>query len=184
VKMSDVSSELDELIPKHQLLDNTAAKHKTDLIHRGTLATRHKPTGEALKTHILKKQNQDSKDNSPAPELLLEKLIKPDKKAKDAKVSLMADLQKLHKKKTKDPPKNENENLDKVNNNVPEKVEEENKNNLFLNQLKNMKNTNQTKPRIKSVRGDQDSPGVPDQLRLKLEARKKLVDESNEVTDE
>jgi len=114
VKMSDVSSEFDELIPKHQLLDNTAAKHKTDLIHRGTLATRHKPTGEALKTHILKKQNQDSKDNSPAPESLLEKLIKPDKKAKDAKVSLMADLQKLHKKKTKDPPKSEIENLDKV----------------------------------------------------------------------
>ena len=30
----DVSSELDKLVPKHELLDNTAAKHKTDLIHR------------------------------------------------------------------------------------------------------------------------------------------------------
>ena len=34
-KMSDdVSTELDTVIPRHQLLDNTAAKHKTDLIHR------------------------------------------------------------------------------------------------------------------------------------------------------
>ena len=30
----DVSTELDTVIPRHQLLDNTAAKHKTDLIHR------------------------------------------------------------------------------------------------------------------------------------------------------
>lgn len=181
--MSDVSTELDELIPRHQLLDNTAAKHKTDLIHRGTLATRHKPTGEALKTQILKKQNLNSKDNSPAPDLSLEKLIpKPDKKAKDAKVSLMADLQKLHKKKIKDPPKTEIENLDKANNNVTDNDDDENKNNMFLTQLKNIKNT--TKPRIKSSRGDQDSPGVPDQLRLKLEARKKLVDESNEVSED
>ena len=32
--MSDVSSELDTVIPRHQLLDNSAAKHKTDLVHR------------------------------------------------------------------------------------------------------------------------------------------------------
>ena len=32
--MSDVTAELDTAIPKHELLDNTAAKHKTDLIHR------------------------------------------------------------------------------------------------------------------------------------------------------
>ena len=34
VIMTDISTELDSVIPRHQLLDNTAAKHKTDLIHR------------------------------------------------------------------------------------------------------------------------------------------------------
>ena len=32
--MTDISTELDSVIPRHQLLDNTAAKHRTDLIHR------------------------------------------------------------------------------------------------------------------------------------------------------
>ena len=34
VKMTDISTELDSVIPRHQLLDNTAAKPRTDLIHR------------------------------------------------------------------------------------------------------------------------------------------------------
>ena len=38
-KMSDVTAELDTAIPKHELLDNTAAKHKTDLIHRCSRAS-------------------------------------------------------------------------------------------------------------------------------------------------
>ena len=32
--MGDVSAELDTAVPRHELLDNTAAKHKTDLVHR------------------------------------------------------------------------------------------------------------------------------------------------------
>ena len=32
--MGDVSAELDTAVPRHKLLDNTAAKHKTDLVHR------------------------------------------------------------------------------------------------------------------------------------------------------
>ena len=35
--------------------------------YRGTLASRHKPSGEALKCQILKRQHFLSKDNSPAP---------------------------------------------------------------------------------------------------------------------
>ena len=31
---SDVSTELDTAVPRHQLLDNTAAKHRTELVHR------------------------------------------------------------------------------------------------------------------------------------------------------
>ena len=60
-----VSEDLDQVIPKHQLLDNTAAKHKNELVHRGTLATRHRPTGEGLRTQILRRQHADSKEGSP-----------------------------------------------------------------------------------------------------------------------
>ena len=69
------------------------------LLFRGTLATRHKPSGEGLKTQILKRQNFLSKDSSPAPAEEPSKVQpRPDKRAKDAKVSLLADLQKMHKK--------------------------------------------------------------------------------------
>ena len=53
------------MIPKHQLLDNNAAKQKNELVHRGTLATRHRPTGEGLRTQILRRQHADSKEGSP-----------------------------------------------------------------------------------------------------------------------
>ena len=61
----DITEELDQVIPKHQLLDNTAAKHKNELVHRGTLATRHRPSGEGLRTQILRRQQADSKEGSP-----------------------------------------------------------------------------------------------------------------------
>ena len=66
VKVMDyVTEELDKVIPQHQLLDNTAAKHKNELVHRGTLATRHRPSGEGLRTQILRRQQADSKEGSP-----------------------------------------------------------------------------------------------------------------------
>ena len=39
--MADVSTELDTIVPRHQLLDNTAAKHRTELVHRYTGDTSH-----------------------------------------------------------------------------------------------------------------------------------------------
>jgi len=51
---SDASLELDK-VPRHQLLDNSAAKHKTEVVHRGSLASRHKPSNEALKSQILRR---------------------------------------------------------------------------------------------------------------------------------
>jgi len=148
----DVSTELDTVIPRHQLLDNTAAKHKTDLIHRGTLATRHKPTGEGLKTQILRRQSfLLSKENSPAPDNDSKKLLnKPDRKAKDAKVSLLADLQKLHKKTVKEETpepvvevsKNIIKESDKVNNNVDEEDVNKKSVNPLLAEIENKKNSN------------------------------------------
>jgi len=238
----DVSTELDTVIPRHQLLDNTAAKHKTDLIHRGTLATRHKPTGEGLKTQILRRQSfLLSKENSPAPDNDSNKLLnKPDKKAKDAKVSLLADLQKLHKKNVKEESaeplvevqKDELKESDKINNNVGDDEENKKPMNPFLAEIENAKNSksksNKTnpnppppppplkpasnnieveeeskkqvnpflaeienaknsKPKLKSLKTkSKDPPSKPavpsiqDQLRLKLEARKKLVDDTDE----
>ena len=61
----NITEELDKVIPKHQLLDSTAAKHKNELVHRGTLATRHRPSGEGLRTQILRRQFADSKEGSP-----------------------------------------------------------------------------------------------------------------------
>ena len=161
------------------------------LYFRGTLATRHKPSGEALKSQILKRQNLHSKDNSPVPDSLPKlPILKPDKKAKDAKVSLLADLQKLQRRKCdSEDEKNinavtsDNKDLDKINNN---NIQEEcgsssdSNKNTFLTELKNIKNS---KPKIKVIK-EKEPNVIQDQLRLKLEARKKHVDESNEVKEE
>ena len=53
----NITEELDKVIPKHQLLDSTAAKHKNELVHRGTLATRHWFSGVGLRTKILRRQS-------------------------------------------------------------------------------------------------------------------------------
>jgi len=49
----DASAELDRAVPRHQLLDSSAAKHKTELVHRG--AARHKPTQDKLKELALRR---------------------------------------------------------------------------------------------------------------------------------
>ena len=175
------------------------------LVFRGTLATRHKPSGEGLKTQILKRQNFLSKDSSPAPTEELSKVqTKPDKKAKDAKVSLLADLQKMHKKTVK--PCNNGEEMlsdrknesDEINNNNVKNILHKNDKlsessdaqdkkepvNPLLAAIESAKNSKSKpriiKPKLKSLESGDGPPSVQDQLRLKLEARKKLVDETDE----
>ena len=175
-------------------------------VFRGTLATRHKPSGEGLKTQILKRQNFLSKDSSPAPTEELSKVqTKPDKKAKDAKVSLLADLQKMHKKTVK--PCNNGEEIpsdrknasDEINNNnnaknilhkndkLSESSDAQDKKepgNPLLAAIESAKNSKSKprniKPKLKLLESGDGPPSVQDQLRLKLEARKKLVDETDE----
>lgn len=155
---------------------------------RGTLATRHKPTGEGLRTQILKRQNFLSKDNSPVPESSpVKPELKPDKKSKDAKTFLMADLQKLQKKVCKESSpevaKCEPEG-DTNNNNMLDSSCHENDsqkvNNPFLAELgsnKGSKLKKAIKPKMSEV------PSIQDQLQLKLAARKKLVDEADELAE-
>jgi len=52
----DITAELDDAIPKHSLLNSRAAKHKTELIHRGTLASRQRPSSEGIRSQILGKE--------------------------------------------------------------------------------------------------------------------------------
>ena len=44
----DPQDDLDCLIPPHQLLDNNAAKHKSELVQRRIPASRHKPSLQFL----------------------------------------------------------------------------------------------------------------------------------------
>ena len=128
--------------------------------------------------------------------------LKPDKKAKDAKVSLLADLQKMHKK-TESPCNNNGEETpsdrsDEINNNNAKNILHKNDKlsessddaqdkkevNPLLAALQNAKNSKSKpriiKPKLKSLESSEGPPSVQDQLRLKLEARKKLVDETDE----
>ena len=71
-----------------------------------------------MKTQILRRQNFLSKDSSPAPEEAVCQVARPDKKAREAKVSLLADLASLQKKSSKTKKAEvEAENSDDVNNN-------------------------------------------------------------------
>ena len=128
--------------------------------------------------------------------------LKPDKKAKDAKVSLLADLQKMHKKTSpcnsgEEIPSDRNSSEEINNNNAKNILHKNDKlsessddgqdkkevNPLFA-ALQNAKNSKSKprniKPKLKSLESADGPPSVQDQLRLKLEARKKLVDETDE----
>ena len=166
------------------------------------MATRHKPSGEGLKTQILKRQNFLSKDSSPAPTEELSKVqTRPDKKAKDAKVSLLADLQKMHKKTEKtcnngqEAPSERNSSEEINNNNNAKNILHKNDSlsesrdapdkkevNPLFAAIENAKKSKPRiiKPKLKSAESADGPPSVQDQLRLKLEARKKLVDETDE----
>lgn len=51
----DITAELDDAIPKHSLLNSKAAKHRTELVHRGTLASRQRPSSEGIRSQIVEK---------------------------------------------------------------------------------------------------------------------------------
>ena len=147
------------------------------------MATRHKPTGEGLRSQILKRQHFLSKDASPAPEEEESSAVaKPDQKSKDAKSSLMADLQKLQKKVVK-PTSQVDASRGDDNNNVES---EENGGssspkavNPFLAELGGAK-SNKLKKTIKSK---DPASSIQDQLQMRLAARKKLVDEAMDNED-
>ena len=61
----DITVQLDQVIPKHKLLDNTAANHTNDLVHRGILASRHCPSGEGLRAWVVRTEHTDSMEGYP-----------------------------------------------------------------------------------------------------------------------
>jgi len=48
----DITAELDDAIPKHHLLNSKAAKHRTELVHRGTLSSRQRPSSDGIRSQI------------------------------------------------------------------------------------------------------------------------------------
>ena len=185
--------------------------------YRGTLASRHKPSGEALKCQILKRQHFLSKDNSPAPPetstppqspLLLPPPPPPppppavpdpgpgpgpEERAvvKPAKVSLIADLQSRQKSRAKEEDSPSPERNEKNEESQAPTTDEQEKNQInkqkvpFLVELENSKNKGKLKSKTKRIDPPpgkkMESFGIQDQLRLKLEARKKLVEEAEEA---
>ena len=189
------------------------------------MASRHKPSGEALKCQILKRQHFLSKDNSPAPReastpppppaspLVLPpappvappapppapSVPDPDplkrnlkNLSKPSKVSLIADLQSVQKtrRSQEDSPERPQESEESTSP-TTEEVEKDptNKQKVpFLVELENSKNkgklkSNKTKRVDPSPPKKMESFGIQDQLRLKLEARKKLVEEAEEAEE-
>ena len=189
------------------------------------MASRHKPSGEALKCQILKRQHFLSKDNSPAPReastpppppaspLVLPpappvappapppapSVPDPDplkrnlkNLSKPSKVSLIADLQSVQKTRRgqENSPERPQESEESTSP-TTEEVEKDptNKQKVpFLVELENSKNkgklkSNKTKRVDPSPPKKMESFGIQDQLRLKLEARKKMVEEAEEAEE-
>ena len=48
----DPEDDLDCLVPPHELLDNTAAKHKSELVQRRIPTSRHKPSLDILRNKV------------------------------------------------------------------------------------------------------------------------------------
>ena len=48
----DITAELDDAVPKHSLLESQAARHRAELAHKGILASRQRPSLDGLKTHL------------------------------------------------------------------------------------------------------------------------------------
>ena len=191
---------------------------------RGTLAGRHKPSGEALKCQILKRQHFLSKDNSPAPTETstppptpviplvfppapppapplapppappappsVPDLKKERNVTKPSKVSLMADLQSVQKtRRCKEDSPESPERKEKSSSPTTDELEKNQTNKQkvpFLVELENSKNKGKlksNKTKIVVPPKKMESNGIQDQLRLKLEARKKLVEEAEEAEE-
>eukprot|EP00092_Neocalanus_flemingeri_P002395 GFUD01002561.1.p1 GENE.GFUD01002561.1~~GFUD01002561.1.p1 ORF type:complete len:239 (+),score=104.22 GFUD01002561.1:309-1025(+) len=222
----DITTELDQVIPKHKLLDNTAAKHKTELVHRGTLASRHRPSGEGLRTQILRRQQADSKEGSPVSKCQEGPPPPPPPSSSPVSVpkniptktkpgtSFLADIQAAQKTKCKDDsddsPTEDSGSEDLVKQGEEnEKPAESSKDPTsptnspiskpkpsFLSEMINshrkkvtdesgqtisqLKSVRKVKPKSPSNPLMMENSGIQDQLRLKLEARKKLVEETDE----
>ena len=220
----DITEELDQVIPKHRLLDNTAAKHKNELVHRGTLATRHRPSVEGLRTQILRRQQADSKEGSPVkkckdqsvpPPLPSSSKCDPQNNSSPAKPgkSFLTDIQSALNTKCKDEEdvvkQDEKPIEDQRNNESPTHSESspddprrecspthslpKGPRPSFLAGIENRKQEpgesneripvkalRKVKPKVTSNPIVIEKSNVQDQLRMKLEARKKLVDETDE----
>jgi len=204
----NVTTELDQVIPKHQLLDSTAAKHKKELAHRGILASRHRPSGQGLRTQILRRQQEYSKEASPngsvenvqisdTPSIPKEILGKPKLGA-----SFLSDIQAAQKGKCKhDSAAEDNEKvesqvetngklseLSKDDENSGECSISKNSKPAFLSEIANLTSTKgklnkKIKPKQSTNPPLLDKSDVQEQLRRKLESRKKLVDASDEGTE-
>ena len=216
----DITEELDRMIPQHQLLDNTAAKHKTELVHRGTLATRHRPSGEGLRTQILRRQQADSKEGSPVRKPVPPLIPSSSKcgsknnssQSKPGK-SFLADIQSALNTNCNDKEdvvKEEEKPIEEQRNNEsqtrsdrssprgelsPTLSSSKGPRPSFLAGIENANKKQETgeagesiplkvlrkvKPKATSNPIGIGKSNVQDQLRMKLEARKKLVDETDE----
>ena len=220
----DIAEELDRMIPQHQLLDNTAAKHKNELVHRGTLATRHRPSGEGLRTQILRRQQADSKEGSPVRKCKEQPVPPPPPPSskRDSKLtssqskpgkSFLADIQSALNTKCNDKEdvvkEEEKSTEDQRNNESPTRSDRSSPRGelsptlssskgprpSFLAGIENANKKQETgeagesiplkalrkvKPKATSNPIGIGKSNVQDQLRMKLEARKKLVDETDE----
>jgi len=227
----EVSGELDRAVPRQErLLDNTAAKHRSELVHRSdVLASRHKPSGGGLRSQILRPR-PDSRADSPglpsAPSFSAALLPTtssgavvpppappptppsapppPAKKATLGKskpgLSFLSDLQSSQKTKCRedsaereqadsDLSASDGVDVDRKETVTNTKSPVSSKPN-FLKELENTKKPSMDTSEIsfkvlKKPRAKPSAPAAPkleiaDQLRLKLEARKKLVEENDE----
>ena len=226
VGQETITEELDQVIPKHQLLDNTAAKHKNELVHRSILATRHRPSGEGLRTQILRRQLTDSREGSPAG-ISKEQPVPPppppsntntangsksSQKPRQGK-SFLADIQAALGTKCKDnATSDDEENIVKEDNGMNKQSDESPREDRspVNSPLKGKRPSFLAGIEDAVKRRGSDTPGEPllslpvlkkatskvkphpivmekssvqDQLRMKLEARKKLVDETDEGTE-
>ena len=221
----DITKELDQVIPKHKLLDNTAAKHKQELVHRGTLASRHRPSGEGLRTQILRRQQADSKEGSPnrkcqeqpappppPPPVSSIPVSKNIPSKTKPRASFLADIQSAQKTKCKDDSApadgqdllNSSQKNDKPLDNPkddtsPSQSPSRKAKPSFLSEIENARRKKESEESGQTISHDKpvrkvkpkapsnpilmQKSGIQDQLRLKLEARKKLVEETDEGTE-
>ena len=188
----NITEELDKVIPKHQLLDNTAAKHKNELVHRGTLASRHLPSGQGRKgeKRLENRQKWAPPPPPPQPPKDIQEASNDSTESKP-KLAFLADIKTAKKLKKTDDTNCDSKKSDTET--VKNKSPSQKPKLSFLESIENAKNKQEVKDseefssvkllkkvNIKSKPVSIGKPSIQDQLRMKLEARKKLVDENDE----